>query len=546
MHKQFKFPIAFIILATALLWQLGNWGVLESSEARYAEIAREMLDTGNWLRPQYLQIQHFDKPLLTYWVTALGLKIFGDNAFGARFFLQMAFLLQVFLVGKIAFELFNNKKTAIYAAIIYAGIPLALISIRNLTTDSYLNTFCLLSVLSYLLYYKRVSIKWLYLFFIFLGLTIFTKGPFGLLLPLFSIFPIHQIIGRKDHGLAKKHLVLGIILTLSVGAWWFIYLIASSPKFYDFLIGDQLINRVANADAMKRSKPFWYYLALLPVLVLPMFTLFISAIYQALRQPNKALKWFVILCILVPLLLFSASSSKLILYILPIVPFVAVLCGNHLSQLEDRKVLPHLIFSTVVYGLITLALIATFSNLLPGISYYPGAMQLFLLVLLLGYAGYIFFKIDTYAYKLLASFLIMPLFVLPISTDILAKNEAKINGTVPLGEFIIKQKLENHQVMVWNHALNSVAFNLKKPIFSIKYTDYSLFRKTQFEENNEWKKFLIDIQAPAEEEYLKKLVQSPSLLIVKNKEQIPEAYKWLTAHFKNNRIIGPWTIYYNK
>ncbi|QPH40802.1 ArnT family glycosyltransferase [Pedobacter endophyticus] len=545
MHKRLNLPLAFGILALALFWQLGSWGVLESSEARYAEIAREMLETGNWLKPQYLQIQHFDKPLLTYWVTAVGLKLFGANAFGARFFLQIVFLLQIFLVGKITFELFNNKKTAIYAAIIYAGIPLALISIRNLTTDAYLNTFSLLSVLSYLLYYKKGSLTWFYLFFAFLGLAVFTKGPFALLLPLLSIFPIHQIIAKKSIGISKLHYLFGVLLTLLVGAWWFSYLIGSSPKFYDFLIGDQLINRVANADAMKRSKPFWYYAALLPIFVLPMFTLFISALYRVFKQASKPLKWLVIFTLFIPLLLFSASSSKLILYILPIIPFVAIISAHHLAQLDENKTQLHLVFSTVIYSLITLALIATFINLIPGISYQPGIVQLFLLLLLVAYGMYITVKVETKASKLLATFLILPLFVLPISTDIMAKNEAKINGTGPVCEFITNHKLQNSHILVWDQALNSVSFNLEKPIYSIKYNDYSLFRKTQFEHNDEWKKFLIDVQAPNEEAYLKRLAKTPSVLIIKTKHPVPAPYTWLTDHFSKHEVMGPWTIYYN-
>jgi 4-amino-4-deoxy-L-arabinose transferase-like glycosyltransferase len=94
-HHKPSMPIYIAVLLISFLWQLGLWGVTESSEARYAEISREMLLSGNMLLPQYLGVLHFDKPLMTYWITALGYEIFGFNAFGARFFLQIAFSVQL-------------------------------------------------------------------------------------------------------------------------------------------------------------------------------------------------------------------------------------------------------------------------------------------------------------------------------------------------------------------------------------------------------------------------------------------------------------------
>ena len=190
-------PIYIAVLLISFLWQLGLWGVTESSEARYAEISREMLLSGNMLLPQYLGVLHFDKPLMTYWITALGYEIFGFNAFGARFFLQIAFSVQLVLVYQIAKVLFDNRKIAMYSLICYAAIPLSLISVRNLTTDAYLNTFSLIAVFQYILFRKNNKLTALYGFFIALGLAIFTKGPFALILPLCALFPINQIIKNQ-------------------------------------------------------------------------------------------------------------------------------------------------------------------------------------------------------------------------------------------------------------------------------------------------------------------------------------------------------------
>lgn len=542
-RKSYGLWLLFAVLLFSLFWHLGTWGVTESSEARYAEIPREMIETGNWTLPQYLQILHFDKPLMTYWITAIGIKIFGTNAFAVRFFLQIAFLVQIYLVYRITIELFANKKMACYAAIIYCGLPLVLISVRNLTTDAYLNTFALLATLFYILYYKRLKVKWLYAFFICLGLTIFTKGPVGILLPLLMIYPIYQILGSREKADTRAyHFYIGILISLAIGGWWFFQLMMSSPSFYDFFIGQQLIDRVANAGTLKRSQPFWYYIAFLPIFTLPMLTLLIGSFFSCLKSKSK-LKWLIVLGVLLPLLLFSLSSSKLVLYILPIMPYLAMILAYFLYYLEEDKVKAHLIFVSIVYGLIVLAVIGLFLNLIPDISYHPTAVQLILLGLLLIYIAYVAFKIKEVKKKILLLFLILPVFIIPISTDSMRKFEIEINSTVPVTDFIKSRNLENEQIIVWNRSLNSLSFQLLKPVYSIKYQHYSLDRNTAFQQDSTWKSSLIDINEKEGEAQLKKLIRSPSVLV--SSDPIPQEYHWLLAAFKNKQEIGKWMIYYN-
>ena len=139
----------YIFLGTifiVLIFNLGSWGLTESSEARYATIAKEMVENNDYINPTLLEIKHFHKPPVTYYLTALGYKIFGINEFGARFFMQIALLIQIFLLFKITFLLYKNEKIAYAASLIYFTFPITLISIRNLTTDAYLTTFIIASI----------------------------------------------------------------------------------------------------------------------------------------------------------------------------------------------------------------------------------------------------------------------------------------------------------------------------------------------------------------------------------------------------------------
>jgi 4-amino-4-deoxy-L-arabinose transferase-like glycosyltransferase len=542
-HHKPSMPIYIAVLLISFLWQLGLWGVTESSEARYAEISREMLLSGNMLLPQYLGVLHFDKPLMTYWITALGYEIFGFNAFGARFFLQIAFSVQLVLVYQIAKVLFDNRKIAMYSLISYAAIPLGLISVRNLTTDAYLNTFSLIAVFLYILFRKNNKLTALYGFFIALGLAIFTKGPFALILPLCALFPINQII--KNQIYQKRilfHFTVGIIIMLIVGSWWFFYLMSSSLEFYNFFIGEQIVNRLAHADKLNRSKPFWYYISLLPLFIFPVFGLVINWL-KNVKYTAKNVNLLGLFTILIPLVLFSLASSKLILYILPITPFIAICTGFQLNQVANNGLKKIFVANSILYGFLILSVIVISCGFIKEIPVNMDTQLLLFIVLLTGYFIYTIVSTFEIKWKFLFQLLIIPLIIVPLSTNILNQIELKINGTKPISVFI-HQNFPNHKVLVWNRVLNSMAFNLQKPIYSIKYRHYSLDRKTQFQPDDQWKLNLIDVNNKDELVYLKNLISDKVVLIRNKKDEIPQEMEWITQAFRSKKHFGKYIVYY--
>ncbi|NND32090.1 MAG: polymyxin resistance protein ArnT, partial [Saprospiraceae bacterium] len=97
-HKRYKanlpgFSLVLLLMVATLFYRLGSWGVIDSSEGRYAEISRKMVESGDYIHPTYLGIEHYHKPPMTYWITAVSYSIFGPTPFAARFFLQIAFLI---------------------------------------------------------------------------------------------------------------------------------------------------------------------------------------------------------------------------------------------------------------------------------------------------------------------------------------------------------------------------------------------------------------------------------------------------------------------
>ena len=541
--KPYKLPLLLVVLILICsLWQLGAWGVIESSEARYAEIPREMLLDNNLIIPQYLGIMHFDKPLMTYWITAAGYTLWGVNPFGARFFLQIALIVQLLLVYKITLSLFKDKKTALYALICYASLPLVLMSVRNLTTDAYLNTFVLSAIYFYVLFRQKQQVWALYTFFFALGLAIFTKGPFALILPLLAIYPINRLLVPEHRKNTTIHVIPGAILMLALGSWWFFYLMSTSSEFYDFFIGEQLINRVAHAEKLNRSQPFWYYFALLPAFIIPVLGLIINWLAN-LKNSNRLVNILGIFTIAIPLLVFSSASSKLVLYILPITPFVAICAAYRLTEVSGRAMRTILTASTIFYGIVILALFTVSLGFIGAFAVTPTLQLMIFLVILTAFWGYSMLTKAGLKHKFLLQLLVLPLFVIPLSTNIMQQKEVEINGTGPIAAFI-QQQMPDANVLVWNRVLNSMSFNLEKPLYSLKFNHYSLERNTRFQPDDSWKNNLIDVRDITAQPYLRTLLAEPSVLLRYKKDEIPDELGWIIQNFPHQKDFDKFTLYY--
>ncbi len=292
----------FIIYGFFLLSTSGNWGVIETSEARYAEIAREMLQSGDWIHPRLLNIFHFHKPPLAYWISALSYKVFGVNPFAARFFLQISLLLQVFLIYKITRNLFAEKKVAVLASAIYSTLPLVIVSVRGLTTDIFLTTCVLLVILFWLLWRKSGSFHWLYLLAIAASMGFLIKGPLILIFPFFFWLGFNKVLPPRA---MRWHHFLATILFLGIAFSWYGVLVTENEKFLSYFLFRQTFERVTHADVFSRHQPFWYYLLYGPLLALPWSAvLLVHFVRGGLEKEPIKVRRIIVFWILVPVIFF--------------------------------------------------------------------------------------------------------------------------------------------------------------------------------------------------------------------------------------------------
>ena len=487
-----------------------------------------------------LGVYHYHKPPVTYAITSAGYAIFGINEFGARFFLQIAFILQIFLIYSIALLLMNDKKVALTAAIIYLSLPLVLVSVRNVTTDAFLNTFILGSIFSWLYYIKQRKAIFIYVMYICLGLIMNTKGPIGLLFPL--IFMISYLIIYKCKVKFNWHHFLGFLLFAVLSVSWVYALSESNPRILDYFLNEQIADRITSGS-FNRGKPFWYYLVILPLVILPWLMTTIVSMKHAVQLPKRRASLLMVVNIMVILLIFSLASTKLILYILPISSFIAILCADYVIMASSRFLKRQNILLVIVTAIILVALLV-----LPlvdskfSISYTK--LISLIAAILVGIITLNKIKITDHIRLLGFSFLFMISTVWG-SVIFFNSNEIQVNSVKPIIEHIKNDtQLSEKTIVVYNYLLPSASYYANAPIITINNGHNTVKRDVRFQSDTSWKQFLIDASSESGLNQLDSLSSSNIILFTRRKHQLPENLTFLQQNLTNTIDFDKWIIYY--
>lgn len=537
-----KRSLVSILLFSAflLLFSSGKWGIIETSEARYAEISREMLASHDYIHPQLLDIDHYHKPPITYYITILGYKIFGINAFGARFFLQIAILIQLLLIYKITLLLFNNKSLGLTAVLIYFSLPLVLISSRNLTTDAYLNTFVLASIYFWL-YYKIKHHKplLLYLFYLSLGLIFETKGPVGLIFPIFFIVS-YKII-NKDKVEKSIHQLLGFVLFLFIATAWYLVLILDNHDVFDYFINRQLKERMLS-NSYNRGKPFWYYLVTVPLLGLPWAVVSFIYLKTNLSKIVKEQKMLVLFVTIASIFfVFSMFHTKLIFYVLPMFGFFAILTAKILLN-EPKKSLDIYNKALIGLGAAFLILLLTVNVIDIGYEFHLTlAIALNILVII---ACLLILKYQSGYFKTAMLSYLFGCLLLVSGNIILAENEDELNSTRHAMNFIDNHLKDAKNIVVYNYLLPSAKFYSNKNLITLNNGHNTVNREIQFETNLEWKNHLIDLKTATGRQQTDSILRNKSVLISRKRDKLPDYLDFLNHNPYQKKEFGKWAIYY--
>ena len=555
------------IASITLLINLNGWSVLEASEARYAEISREMFRSGNWLHPTLLNIWHYHKPPVTFWLTSLGFQLFGVNAFGARFFLLLSLLAQAAIVYGIAQQLSSPPSKAIskvssgqssiaitrynipplIAALIYLSFPLSIFSARNLTTDSFLTTFVLLTIYCANAYYCQRKTWGIYGSAIAIGIGFLTKGPAIFVVPCFYWLYL-MLVRKEDYRIPIGHLLIACLLCVGIGLSWYVYVSQEVPGLADYFIGKQIIARVADDKAFDRAKPFWYYPLILVATSLPWGIAYLSSwlpFHIGKRTKPDATAQLNFYWLLLPFIVFSLSSSKLMLYLLPLYPGIALILAASIAKMTAPKLawLDRIFFGFYeLLGAIALFGVFLARQLDAEIVISPPMVAIALTLLLIPPIVHLLVRSLPLRLSIMACSCMLALTL--YGSYFLQANELLVGGTTPIAQFIKSQNLQDQPVLVYNKLLPSLAFNLDRDIITIndEEAESAISRETQFQADDSWRQYWVYTKRPEARFYLENIARSPSTIVTRS--DIPERWNWLLRNYPRSQKIGRWTVFY--
>ncbi|WP_215223589.1 ArnT family glycosyltransferase [Echinicola shivajiensis] len=541
MAESSKLLVILCLALFFLYFRLGSWGLMETSEARYAEIGKEMVETRDYIHPNLLGIHHYHKPPVTYYITTFGYKIFGISEIGARFFLPIAIIIQMLLVYLIGDMLLLDKKKALFAVLIYFSFPIVLISGRNLTTDAYLTTFIMTSIFFWLVYEAKNTQVWaLYLAFLFLGIAMETK-PVAILFVFPFMIYYHVFYNKKLK--INRHLIIGLALFIMLTVSWFLIVQRDTEGLISYYFNRQLLDR-AIRKTFHRGQPIWYYLPFLIGVLLPWLPLIFKR-NKSLppKKENNGTKVIAFSATTI-FLLFSLFQTKLPLYILPCFWMIALLISSMISR--AKPVILHYINFTFWFIILLLASLTLYFYLKNGFPFIIPTSEILITFSIVIILLIIQLKWKTDSSQKTAIFaFIFGCSILLVSSLLLEKNNSNINSIKDLAVYIeSKDPSEKKEIMVYNHLLNSAPFYFHGRIITLNNGNYTADREVQFEKDQFWKQNLLNLnQKEDKKRFISIAKHQKSYLLVMKKDLKTVHPNYITKYYQHEKAFGKWIVY---
>ena len=331
---------------------LGRAAISDSDEAFYAEAAREMIESGDWLTPCYNYEPRFQKPILYYWLAAATFRIAGASEAAARFPSALAGLGLTLLTYGCGRRWFSPRAGLIAGLVVATNFGYFFIG-RLALPDLPLAFFIALSTWAAIEMLRvpettgaaSVRRRWLVLAAAGAALGVLTKGPVGVALPALVVSAVAIAVRGQRAGwrppLRATDLALAVLMFLLVAAPWYLAMTQEHGLAYlhRFFVGENL-ERFAT-DRYNEPRPVGYYVPIVFGGLLPwspFMALWLPGVVGFVRR-RRALdadEWRLILWAGLPLVFYSLSIGKQPRYLLPILPPLALLLARSVAWRIER------------------------------------------------------------------------------------------------------------------------------------------------------------------------------------------------------------------
>ncbi|MCU6433230.1 glycosyltransferase family 39 protein [Undibacterium sp. Jales W-56] len=478
---------------------LGSYAILDNNEGLYAEISREMLQSGDWRQwiiPHLNGLVYMEKPPLLYWLTALSFAVFGESEWAARLVPALSSLSCVGLILWFGGQLQRTQTARLAALMFVSGLGVTAMS-RTLMFDMLLT--CLLTA----------SLMWAYFFvtlkerralcysYAFLALAVLAKGFVAgvLFCAVTGCFvmtqssSVRKLLANVSQFFDKK--AIGVFLLIALP--WHVVASLIEPIFaWFYFINEHVLRFLGKREPHDYyAGAWWYYLPRMVIYLFP-WSFLLAGIFFAKRvnQIHKPLQWFLSFAWIMPVLFFSNSSAKANYYLVAVMP----LASFQLAILfEDRqyggrwgRMLPGLLL-TVLFCLLTGFVFSHPQEKLQSIRILGLSAQQFVsyglicLSILAAAASWLAWRTAKIG---ILGYLLLPIATLFILLNILHVSDES-TSTRPIADALMNEHA-GKKIMLFQvfEDQSSLTFYLKRPVYIVESRSNDLFWGNKLHNNN--------------------------------------------------------------
>ncbi|HLJ29196.1 MAG TPA: glycosyltransferase family 39 protein [Candidatus Angelobacter sp.] len=368
MNQQIRVRILQLAVITGIcgflfFFGLGAFGLVGADEPRYAQIAREMFTRHDWIVPTLNGQPWLEKPAFLYWKMMNSYGIFGVADWAARV-PAAAHALTLVLVVFFFMRRFRPG-TEMDAALITASSAAIIGFARGASTDMLLSSHFAMAMLAWWAWHVTRRKIWLAFFYTLLSLGALSKGPVA---PALAVLMVgaYALLRRDKKAFLGSLWWPGFLLFFAIALPWYVAVQIKAPQFFGIFFIEHNLERFGT-NLYQHSQPFWYYIPVFLLSMLPWTVFTIMAIVQSGKSEirrlrtrevedgrDDGLQLFLLLWMIIPIFFFSISRSKLPGYILPAIPAAALLTADYLH----RSLLPLKRWAMVLHSMICGSLVA--------------------------------------------------------------------------------------------------------------------------------------------------------------------------------------------
>ena len=365
-HKLW-FHLAAILLISlpVFFFLLGGWSFTDPDEGRYGSIPWQMLLRGDFVTPTQNGVKFFDKPPLLYWAMAASYSVFGLQEWAARLIPALSALAALFAVYALGRRMFSARAGLIGAVVLATSLIWPIMA-RIVLTDMLVSSLIFIAFALWWLAHSETQARrqtfYFLGFWIVLALAMLAKGPVVVVLVGGGVF-LYALWCRQWKALSQMRWILGISLFALIAAPWFVLVAQRNPEFNHYFWYDQHVARfLGRTTGNDHVEWAGYYLQFFPLIFFPWSFFVPAALFAGWKKLRAAetstsstrsseaqsseARWnekqrnvIYLLCgVIFTTLFYSASSGKLLTYILPVVPLFALLLAAYFDWLLTQSV----------------------------------------------------------------------------------------------------------------------------------------------------------------------------------------------------------------